>query len=233
MAKPPAAQTFDYAAVSATVAAEAQAVAQRVREHHRQTVQSILEIGRDLMRVKGQLGHGNFGAWLALEFGGVARTAQNYMLAAERFGDKSEIISQLSPSTIYRLAAPSTPDPVRQEVVARLEAGDSAAADDVPYMVKVALRKEREERDRAKAAAERATLPAEKMRAADRRDARFEREGREAEERRAALRAAFDEVVAILSGRVGDDAPRLIGALRRTGNYALGSELADALEAKG
>ena len=39
----------------------------------------------------------------------VDRTAQNFISAAERFGANAKPISHLQPTTVYRLAAPSTP----------------------------------------------------------------------------------------------------------------------------
>ena len=119
---------FDYSGLAPEVAAEARAVADRVRASHQRTVVAIIEMGRDLLAVKAGLGHGRFGQWLEAEFGGVARTAQNYMRAAQSFGGNSAIVSHLPPATLYALAAPSTPGDVRSEIVARLRAGGAAAS---------------------------------------------------------------------------------------------------------
>ena len=135
-AQTPAAAGFNYGALDPALAADARGVAQRVRAGHLRTMQTILEMGRDLSSLKARLGHGRFGRWLDAEFGAVARTAQNYMLAAERFGDKSEIISLLPPATVYALAAPSTPEPVRVEVMRRLSLGERLKAAEVGAMVK-------------------------------------------------------------------------------------------------
>lgn len=115
---------FDYAGLKPEVAAEARAVAARVRASHQRTVIAIIDMGRDLLGVKARLGHGRFGQWLEAEFGGVARTAQNYMRAAQSFAGNSEIVSHLPPATVYALAAPSTPGDVRTAIMARLSAGE-------------------------------------------------------------------------------------------------------------
>ncbi|MBF0515849.1 MAG: hypothetical protein HQK97_01855 [Nitrospirae bacterium] len=56
------------------------------------------------------------------------RTAQKLMNVAERLGDKSECLTHLGKEAIYELAAPSTPEPVVQEVIARTEAGACVGA---------------------------------------------------------------------------------------------------------
>jgi hypothetical protein len=142
---------FDYGGLAPEVAAEARAVADRVRASHQRTVIAIIEMGRDLLAVKARLGHGRFGQWLEAEFGGVARTAQNYMRAAQSFADNSEIVSHLPPATVYALAAPSTPGEVRTEIVARLSAGERLHPDVIGDAVR---------RGREKARAARAPRPA-------------------------------------------------------------------------
>jgi len=137
----PVVEVFDYHSLRPEVAAEARAVAARVRASHQRTVIAILEMGRDLLAVKASLGHGRFGQWLEAEFGGVARTAQNYMRAAQSFADKSELVSHLPPATVYALAAPSTPGDVRSEIVERLRAGERLHPDVISDVVKQARQK--------------------------------------------------------------------------------------------
>ena len=99
--------------------------------------------------MKARLGHGHFGQWLDAEFGGVARTAQNYMRAAESFADKSELVSHLPPATVYALAAPSTPGDVRRQIVERLRAGERMHPDAISGAVREARQKLRETRGAA------------------------------------------------------------------------------------
>src|SRR4051812_33699293 len=98
--------------------------------------------GLDLIATKKRLGHGHFLAWIDAEFGMTDRTARNFMRAAERFGAKSEIVSDLPATTIYMLAAPSTPETVREDVVRRIEAGERL----VPAEVKKLVKQAREEK---------------------------------------------------------------------------------------
>jgi DUF3102 family protein len=128
---------FNYAVLDPDVAAEARAVAERVRASHQRTVIAILEMGGDLLAVKARLGHGRFGQWLEAEFGGVARTAQNYMRAAQSLADKSEIVSHLPPATVYALAAPSTPGAVRSAILERLRRGERLHPDTITDAVRV------------------------------------------------------------------------------------------------
>ena len=50
-------------------------------------------------------------------------SAQNFMRTFDRFG-KSGIIPNLSPTVVYLLSAPSTPEPAITAVTARAEAGE-------------------------------------------------------------------------------------------------------------
>jgi hypothetical protein len=115
---------FDYSGLAAEVAAEVRAAADRVRAAHNTTIATVLNIGSDLLAVKQQLGHGQFGAWLNAEFGWNERTARNYMAAAQRFADKSETVAVLQLATVYALASPSVPEKVREQVVTGLSSGD-------------------------------------------------------------------------------------------------------------
>ena len=143
-------QAFDYSSLAPDLADDARAVAQRVRAGHVRTMQTILEMGRELSGLKVRLGHGSFGRWLEAEFGAVARTAQNYMSAAERFGSTPELISLLPPATVYALAAPSTPEPVRTEVVRRLAQGERLLPAEVGAMVRAGRAAGRREKEAAR-----------------------------------------------------------------------------------
>lgn len=76
----------------------------------------ILQIGDHLIAIKNIVGHGNFGALLDKEFHWSQRTARKFMelsrlAKTENFADLPIPISSL-----YELAAPSTPAEVRDEV---------------------------------------------------------------------------------------------------------------------
>jgi hypothetical protein len=79
---------------------------------------SGIEIGCRLAACKAELGHGNWLPWLDREFGWSDRTALNFMRVYEMV-TKSEKFSDLSlpVSSLYLLAAPSTPEEARQAVI--------------------------------------------------------------------------------------------------------------------
>ena len=112
---------FDYSGISTAVAREAEATAKRIR--NRLKVHTI-ETGKELLIIKRELGHGKFGKWLEFHFGWKERTAQNYMNSATAFGSTPQVIDVLPPSTVYKLAAKSTPDALRQSVIDEIERGE-------------------------------------------------------------------------------------------------------------
>ncbi len=71
-------------------------------------------------RTSGLLPHGRYTEWLGAEFGLSERMAQHFVNVRERLGPKSEKFSVLPPSTLYMLAAPSTPDAAIAQVEAHL-----------------------------------------------------------------------------------------------------------------
>mgnify|MGYP003643461056 CR=1 FL=1 len=121
--KPKAAEvrSFNYAGLPASAAKEAEAAAKRIR--HRLNAHSI-EIGKELLAIKKVLKHGKFGKWLEFHFGWKERTAQNYMNSATAFGSTPQVIDILPPSTVYKLAAKSTPDAIRQSVIDEIKRGE-------------------------------------------------------------------------------------------------------------
>lgn len=127
------------------LAPESQALAREAAEHIRglqqKVVADIAEIGRTLLKVKEAVGHGNFGPWLQDEFQWTERTAQNYISVAERFGSNPKRVSHLPLRTVYKLAAPNTPDLVRENIVERLERGEAIAPSDIESEINSAKRK--------------------------------------------------------------------------------------------
>lgn len=122
-AVPPA---FDYNQIeSSKVRTKAQVVANRIHANIRATEKSLLANGRELMAIKDDLGRGLFGPWVEAEFRWTARTAQNYIAVADRLADNYHYLTYLPSPTIYRLAAKSTSDAVRLNVI-------NAAKNDTP-----------------------------------------------------------------------------------------------------
>ncbi len=55
------------------------------------------------------------------------RTAQAYMRVAQWASGKNAIVAHLSPTMLYLLSAPSTPEDFVSDILARVEAGESIA----------------------------------------------------------------------------------------------------------
>jgi hypothetical protein len=77
---------YDYGDLDPGIIADARAAATLIRslmaEIAEATVPREIRIGRELLAIKGRLGHGHFGPWLAAEFGWSARQARRYMSSA-------------------------------------------------------------------------------------------------------------------------------------------------------
>jgi hypothetical protein len=121
-----AAEKFDYTPLDADIAWQAQAVAQRIRQMMKRTLEDLIAIGSDLLAVKASLPHGKFGPWLRAEFGWTERTARNFMIVAQRFGPKTEMIADLriEPTAAYLLAAPSAPEAASERALQRAADGE-------------------------------------------------------------------------------------------------------------
>ncbi len=119
-------------AIYQTLAPDQAALAMRAEERIKaRTVVTVIENGRDLLEVKNALGHGLFTQWLAQTFPFTARTAQRWMNAAEQYGAKSDVASLLNSWVLQLLAAPSTPEDVREDVEARVTAGEKITVAEV------------------------------------------------------------------------------------------------------
>jgi hypothetical protein len=114
------ADAFDYSVLHPGKAAEARGAAMRIRVSCRV---HIVETGRELTTMKASLGHSTFLKWISAEFDMTNRTAENYMNAARLLIGKSETVSNLPPSTLYRLASKSAPTAIVESILAEVEAG--------------------------------------------------------------------------------------------------------------
>jgi hypothetical protein len=150
---------YNYDLLEARVAEQVRSSAQRVRDKVKRTIEDIIEVGKDLLAVREALPHGQFSPWLAAEFGWTERTARNFMAVAERFGTKTEMISDLTiqPTAAYLLAAPSAPDEAREAAIERAEAGEQITTAVAKEILAETRKKSRPKRKKA--------LPADKLRA--------------------------------------------------------------------
>ena len=87
-----------------------------IQERLQRSAQDIWEIGQRIADVRDELKHGQFEAWLKAEFNWSRRTAYNFINVYETFGERANLAQlDIASSALYLLAAPSTPDELRQE----------------------------------------------------------------------------------------------------------------------
>ncbi|OSM04458.1 DUF3102 domain-containing protein [Magnetofaba australis] len=122
---------FNYDSLIEPMIEIAKPAAERIRLRMRRTAEDIIAIGQDLQRVKDAIPHGSFGPWIQAEFEMTESSALRFMRVAERFGTKSVNLTDLKPSVLYFLAAPSTPEEVIEKAVEKSSAGDSVSNADV------------------------------------------------------------------------------------------------------
>jgi hypothetical protein len=110
--------------------------AEVIRALGKRVVGDIIEIGRRLTDAKQIAGHGNWLPWLEREFGWGEITALNYM-RVHAWALKSSTVEDLDlpMRSLYLLAAPSTSEEVRDQVVARAENGETLSVADVQRIV--------------------------------------------------------------------------------------------------
>jgi hypothetical protein len=200
---------FNYNTVDADTAAMLRLRAERIKTRIKKTTEDIIQIGKDLLAVKQQrLDHGQFRAWVETEVGINPRSAQMYMAAARLF-EKNEIISRLLPTTVYRLASPSTPPEIVEAVTTKAASGEVVPDIMVKKMIEEAKYKIREEQANKRKAERRSRLSKKKRQELERR----EQVGREAEERR---REELVQAVVALIGTIGIDGAKLLCAISET-----------------
>lgn len=140
---------FDYGTLEPKVADKVRDTVVRIKERVKKTVEDIIEVGKDLLNVRQQLEHGQFGTWLKAEFGWSERSAQNFMSVAEKFKSAKFADLPIQPSAAYLLAAPSVPDEARQKAVEKAEAGEEITFVAAKQIVAEARKKKRPTKQKA------------------------------------------------------------------------------------
>ncbi|MEL6382091.1 MAG: DUF3102 domain-containing protein [Cyanobacteria bacterium J06626_18] len=108
-----------------------------IRERLRRSAQDIWEIGQRLVEVRAQLKHGQFESWLKDEFGWSRRTAYNFIGVYEAFRESASFAQiDIATSALYLLAAPSTPQSIREEFIERAERGEKITYKDLHQVIK-------------------------------------------------------------------------------------------------
>jgi hypothetical protein len=106
-----------------------------IRDLGKRSIDNVIEIGRLLAEAKAIAGHGEFGPWLDREFRWTERTAQNFMRVYELSKTKCVSDLNLPLAGLYLLAAPSTPEKVRDEVIESAEAGKPVSVTEIKAAV--------------------------------------------------------------------------------------------------
>jgi hypothetical protein len=109
---------FDYAILAEEQRSIVEQKTSEIRERLKRSAQDIWEIGQRLCDVRNTLKHGQFDSWLKAEFGWSRRTAYNFINVYESFSNRANLAEvNIATSALYLLAAPSTPETVRQSVM--------------------------------------------------------------------------------------------------------------------
>ncbi len=90
----------------------------------RRTTQDIIDIGEKLSEVKQELGHGQFLDWLRTEFDWSESAARKFMQVHRKFKTVNFTVLNIATSAMYLLAADSTSETARDEVLQRAKTGE-------------------------------------------------------------------------------------------------------------
>lgn len=127
---------FNYASLGSGNKVLVTTATQEIRDRIGRAAQNIMEIGSRLILVKKHLDHGQFGQWLKAEFDWSESTAQKMMSVADTFKSVNFTDLSVAPSALYMLAAPSTPDEVREEFIEKAKSGETVTHKAVKDAVK-------------------------------------------------------------------------------------------------
>lgn len=115
-----------------------------IRKHEASLKYDIIQIGKQLIRVKRHLDHGQFGRWLSSETEMSMRSAQRYMLTFESLDGNYDTVSHLPLKTIYEIAALS--DSRRDEIIDMIADSEKHSDADIKKHV-LMMRKEEKAAD--------------------------------------------------------------------------------------
>lgn len=116
---------FDYEALTLEQRSLVMQRTGEIQERLQRSAQDIWEIGQRLADVREQLKHGQFDAWLKAEFNWSRRTAYNFINVYETFGERANLAQlDIASSALYLLAAPSTPQNLREEYLLKAYDGE-------------------------------------------------------------------------------------------------------------
>ncbi len=116
---------FEYGLLEAQTRRVVQQRTNEIKTLMRRNSQDIVDIGQKLIEVKQHLGHGNFRNWLEFEFNWSISAATKFMQVADQFKCVNFTHLNITASTLYLIAAPSTPKEARVEVLERASNGEN------------------------------------------------------------------------------------------------------------
>jgi regulator of replication initiation timing len=110
-----------------------------IRDLSKRTVENVItnafEIGRHLTEAHKIADHGDWLPWLKREFGWSESTARRWMRIYELGKSVTVTDLKLSLGALYLLSAPSTPDEVRDKVIASARAGEDVPVSEIKAAV--------------------------------------------------------------------------------------------------
>ncbi|MDB9371995.1 DUF3102 domain-containing protein [Nodularia sphaerocarpa] len=129
--------SFDYGILTPEQRSLVEQRTSEIREQLRKTAQDIWEIGESLAEVRAQLKHGQFETWLKAEFGWSRRTAYNFINVYETFGNRANLAQiDIATSALYLLAAPSTPENLREQYLQEAKTGKRITHKELVHNIK-------------------------------------------------------------------------------------------------
>ncbi|MBW4511494.1 MAG: DUF3102 domain-containing protein [Scytonematopsis contorta HA4267-MV1] len=118
-------QGFEYEALEAETRLLVLRNTNEIKTLMRRTCEDIINIGHKLIAIKMSLGHGKFINWLKFEFNWSVSTATKFMQVADQFKFVNFTNLNITASALYLIAAPSTPNEVRAEVLRIASLGEN------------------------------------------------------------------------------------------------------------
>jgi protein gp37 len=109
--------------------------ANQIRGLRKRARADLIEIGRILTECKTRCGHGNWLPWLDREFDWTEMSATRFMNVYELNKSNNLLDLNVADSSLYLLAAPSTPESACAEVINRAESGDRLKHADVQAII--------------------------------------------------------------------------------------------------
>jgi len=110
--------------------------AAEIRRRGKRVVADVIEIGRRLTEAKKIAGPGNWLPWLDREFGWSEDTAERFIRLAALANEIPQVAEYDIPiSGLYLLAAPSTPEQAREQIIARAENGEAISVGTVKQTI--------------------------------------------------------------------------------------------------